>query len=78
VTYKAQEKNNPFFNTVPALDNNGLVIKIQKDFIGRIIELSFPYNHVLYSIDNETMAHPEWGKYWASYIKDKAKKRKIG
>ena len=73
VTYLAWEKNNPFFNAVPAIDNNELVLEIQQDFIDKIIDLSFSYNHVLYSVDNETNAHPEWGKYWAGYVKDKAK-----
>ena len=72
ISYLAWEKNNPFFNAVPALDNNQLLLKYQHEFIDKIIELSFPYRHVLYSIDNETNAHPEWGKYWAGYLKIKA------
>lgn len=70
--YNGWEKVNPFFHSVPALDNNRLLLKIQKKFVDTILEISFPYRHILYSMDNETNAHPEWGKYWAGYLKNKS------
>ncbi len=72
--YNGWEKVNPFFHSVPALNNNRLLLDIQKRFVDKIIEISFPYHHVLYSIDNETNAPPEWGKYWANYLKAKAER----
>lgn len=72
VDHTAQFRINPFFETIPALNDIELVRNFQKDFIDRILSLSLEYDHVLYSIDNETNAHPEWGKYWSEYIRKKA------
>ncbi|NBC03915.1 MAG: hypothetical protein GVY20_09460 [Bacteroidetes bacterium] len=72
VDYTAQFRINPFFETVPALNDIELVRKFQKDFIDRILSLSLDYDHILYTIDNETNAHPDWGKYWSEYIRKKA------
>jgi hypothetical protein len=71
--HKGWQKINPFFSSVPALDGNNLLLEYQHAFIDCILEISFAHNHVLYSMDNETSAHPEWGKYWAGCLKMKAK-----
>ncbi|MBD3266430.1 hypothetical protein GF373_07145 [bacterium] len=73
--YNGWEKVNPFFHSVPVLENNRLLLDMQKKFVDKIFEISFPYQHVLYSIDNETNAPPEWGRYWAKYLKDKAENK---
>ena len=72
VDHTAQEKLNPFFRTVPALANNQTVLEFQKKFVDKILSYTLEYDHVLYSMDNETDAHPEWGKFWAGYIRKKA------
>ncbi|MBK5291305.1 MAG: hypothetical protein JJE04_06490 [Acidobacteriia bacterium] len=38
-----------------------------------MLEHSLKYGHVLYCIDNETRADEEWGRYWAHYIRGKAR-----
>ena len=70
--HTAQFKINPFFETVPELNNNELVLKFQQSFIDTVLSHTLNYDHVLYCIDNETNAKPEWGAYWARYIRDKA------
>jgi hypothetical protein len=37
-----------------------------------LLDHSLPFDHVLYCIDNETRAEPEWGRYWAALIKQRA------
>ncbi len=71
-SHKGWEKINPFFSTVPELDDNETVLTVQHAFADRLLEATLPHDHVLYSVDNETNAHPEWGKYWASYLKERA------
>ncbi len=73
IDHTAQMKVNPFFESVPDIGNNTLLLEYQKKFIDRILSFTFPYDHVLYCIDNETNTRPEWGEYWAGYIKGKAK-----
>jgi hypothetical protein len=62
----------PFFYTLPELDDNSLILKYQADFIERMLSISLPYPHVLYCMDNETSGAAEWGAYWASFIHARA------
>jgi hypothetical protein len=79
IDYPAQTKNNPFFRTVPELDNNRVVLEYQQKFVDKLMSIALEYPNVLYCIDNETKARPEWGRYWSAYIRDIAEKagRKI-
>jgi len=63
---------NCFFRTEPAEENNTLLLKYQQKHIDKVLEISLPYPNVLYCIDNETGANPEWGAYWSGYVKAKA------
>lgn len=73
VNHSAQLKINPFFETVPEIQNNQLVLNYQQKFIDKILSYTFQYDHVLYCIDNETNADPKWSSSWANYIRSKAK-----
>ncbi len=64
----------PFFYTTPKQRNNRIVLEYQKRFVDELLNHSLQYNHVLYCIDNETKAEPEWGEYWAHHIKARAAK----
>ncbi len=66
------EKENAFFRSVPALENNKLILNYQHNFVDKLLEYSLAFGNVLYCIDNETNESPEWGAYWASYIRQKA------
>ena len=59
----------PFFFTVPALNNNELLLKFQKAFVEKMLSVSLQYGNVLYCIDNETSGVEEWAIYWADHIK---------
>lgn len=63
---------NSFFWSVPAENNQQVVLKYQRKFVDRILSCSLPHGHVLYCMDNETSVTPEWGKYWSEYIKERA------
>lgn len=67
--------DNPFFRTVPSLDNNALILTFQQSLVRRILQSTLAYDHVLYCMDNETSAHPDWGAYWARFIKAEAQKQ---
>ena len=64
--------DNPFFRSIPAHENNKQLLGYQHMQVDRMIEISLPYPNVLYCMDNETSATPEWGLYWSGYIKEKA------
>jgi hypothetical protein len=74
IDYPAQQMNNPFFRTVPELDNNKTVLGFQQKFVDKLMSLTLNYPNVLYCIDNETKARPEWGRYWSGYIRKNAGK----
>ena len=66
----------PFFHSVigmplykPVL---GTVKKYQEIFVNKLLSYSLQYGNVLYCMDNETNTPPMWGKYWMSFIQEKA------
>jgi len=67
-------RENAFFRSVPALENNQLLLPFQHAHVDRLLEVSLPCGHVLYCIDNETNESPEWGAYWARYIRQAAER----
>lgn len=72
IDHPAQKQNNPFFRTVPKLDNNTVVLEYQQKFVDQLLFIALNYPNVLYCIDNETKARPEWGRYWSAYIRNSA------
>jgi len=68
------QNENRLFYTVPAHDNNQIVLKYQQAQVDKMLSISLRYDNVLYCMDNETSGSAEWGKYWSEYIKAKAKK----
>ena len=65
--------NNPFFRSVPDQDDNRLLLGYQQKYIDRLLAISLRYPNVLYTMDNETSANPDWGAYWARYVKKRAR-----
>ena len=61
-------KESAFFHTVPALENNEVVIAFQQRHMDKLLSISLNYDHVLYCMDNETNESPEWPWYWARYL----------
>jgi hypothetical protein len=72
IAYKQIDHPQPFFCTVPDLDDNALVLGYQQAFVDRLLSETLPHGHVLYCMDNETDTDPGWGWYWARYIRDRA------
>jgi hypothetical protein len=77
--YTQHPNNNetPFFRSVPRLDNNELLLKFQQSQVDRMLSISLDYPNVLYCMDNETSGQPEWGAYWAEYIRNKAHAKQV-
>ncbi|TWU62713.1 DUF6298 domain-containing protein [Crateriforma conspicua] len=67
------QNKQPFFFTTPRQRDNQVVLKYQQRQVAKLLQHSLQYDHVLYCIDNETRAQPQWGQYWAEFIKQHAK-----
>jgi hypothetical protein len=65
----------PFFFTTPNQQNNRIVLQYQQKFVKKLLDISLKYDNVLYCMDNETNGEEEWGKYWAGFIREIAKKK---
>jgi hypothetical protein len=65
-------ESNPFFQTVPALDDNELVREHQQRFVDAILDRTLPYDHVLYGLDNETTEDAAWANYWSDHLHERA------
>jgi hypothetical protein len=70
----AKPSGHLFFHTVPALKDAPLVRKYQEAFVEKILSISLSFPNVLYVMDNEVGEPPEWGQYWAKFIRARAKK----
>ncbi len=68
-----------FFFSVPKLNNDDLLLKYQEMFVDQLLSISLNYKHILYCITNEIFEQysPEWGAFWANYIKEKAAKNGV-
>lgn len=66
------QNDNRFFFSVPELDDNAQVLRYQQAQVDRMLSISLDYPNVLYCMDNETSGRPEWGAYWADYIRNAA------
>ena len=62
-------RNAPFYQTVPARDNNGAVLALQKRYVDHLVGIVGDYPHVLINIANESRAHLDWTRFWAEYIR---------
>jgi len=62
----------PFFFTTPKQDNNRVVLPYQQRFVNKLLEHTLKYDHVLYCMDNETSGAEEWGRFWATFVRDRA------
>ncbi len=65
-------RDNPFFLSVPEMDNNAQLMTYQQRFVDKLLSYSLAYDNVLYCMDNETSVTASWGRFWAQYIKMKA------
>lgn len=70
-THPGKNESRWFFS-IPDCDNNELLLAYQKAYIDKLLSYSLDYPNVLYCMDNETEAVPEWGAFWAEYVKGKA------
>lgn len=63
---------NPFFRSIPAENDNRVLISYQRARIDSLLHISLQYPNVLYVMDNETDANPAWPRYWANFVKNRA------
>lgn len=68
----------PFFHTVPALNNDSVVLRYQEAYVRKVLDTTVKYPNVLYCLDNETRTPAEWALYWGKFIAGEADRRDIG
>ncbi|MEX0929056.1 MAG: hypothetical protein WDZ53_06585 [Balneolales bacterium] len=66
------QNENPFFYSVPELENNETLLAYQEAVVSKVLEIGLQYGHVLYCISNETNGSPLWSEYWARFLHDQA------
>lgn len=66
------QNKQPFFYSTPKQRNIVALLKYQVAFARKVLEYSLKYDHVMYCIDNETRAEPQWASYWAELIRSQA------
>ncbi len=66
---------NPFFWSIPLQHNNIPVLTFQQKFVDKLLSYTLEYGNVLYCMDNETSVTAAWGRFWADYIRKRAKEQ---
>lgn len=62
----------PFFFSTPKQRNLTELLRVQQNFVAKLLDFSLQYDHVLYCIDNETSGEEAWSTYWAEFIQQRA------
>ena len=57
-----------FFGAIPTLNDDTLPLFYQQLFIDKLLSITENFNHVLYTINNESNVPHEAIKYWANYF----------
>ncbi len=70
----AKPSTHVFFHTPPTLKDIPLVRQYQEAFVDKLLSISLKYPNVLYCMNNEIGEPPEWGRYWATFIRARAEK----
>jgi hypothetical protein len=70
--YAPGPERNPFFFTVPECNNDETVLRYQRLFVAEVVKHASSHGHVLYCVTNEIHEGdpPEWGWYWAGYVRE--------
>jgi len=71
------QNTQPFFFTVPDLENNRIVLNFQQKYVEKLLSISLNFDNILYCIDNETSGKEEWAAYWAEFIRSHSGGRDI-
>ena len=68
----------PFYNAIPTRDNNVRVLKLQKLYVDRLLEIAKDYPNVMLKVSNESRAHLDWSRFWANYVRERTRGMMIG
>jgi hypothetical protein len=61
----------PFYSTIPGRAHIEPVLGLQKLYVDRLLGIVSAYPHVLINVNNESRAHLDWSRYWASYLRER-------
>ncbi|MEX2567800.1 MAG: hypothetical protein WD431_17770 [Cyclobacteriaceae bacterium] len=67
----------PFFFTVPTLQDNKVLLPYQEAFVKKLLSYSLKFSNVLYCMDNETSGEEEWATYWVEFLRGNSEGKKI-
>ena len=78
ITSHPGQRENPFFRSIPELEDNRQLLAWQEAFVEKMLSISLGYDHVLYCISNETNDSEAWSRHWALFIRRKAAEAGVG
>jgi len=76
--HSPHRRDHPFVLTVPGLANAGrgkVVLPFQRKFVAKVLKVCLRYDHVLFTIMNETSAPHQWSDYWAAFLHSETEAR---
>ena len=67
----------PFFEAVLPATGDRRLKHYQDRYIAKMLEITLAYDHVLYQVNNESPLDYAVSDYWASFIHDRARGRRV-
>lgn len=61
----------PFYHTVSSNEGMEEVLKLQKVYVDKILEIISNYTNVMINISNESRASLDWSRFWAEYVSER-------
>jgi hypothetical protein len=67
----ADQCSHPFYLSLPALQNNPTLYRLQRLYVDHLLSIAGEYPNVLFNISNESRASLTWSRYWAAYLRER-------
>jgi len=75
--HDSRHKPQPYFLTVPELNDDPVVLGFQQAFVDKVLEVALRFENVLFCIDAESWAPPAWAFFWAGYMNSVAAEKGV-
>lgn len=63
--------NAPFYATIPARSDIQPVLRLQKRYVDRVLQIASGYPNLIINLNNESRAHTDWSRFWAGYVRER-------
>lgn len=64
-----------FYYGIPAIQDDPILLGYQEDFIDQVLDVTLDFDHVVYTLENESNEDPAFSDHWAAFVHVRAASR---